>query len=245
MNDTASVHLVGEFKPTFYDQSGGGLIFEDCPECSLPDELYSTGFSLEGGYLLNRDDSYLMREGEQWAAIGSFYTRARFESGAFGDSLSPGVSLGLGYQLPRKFRIAIAARVERALDGDGVKVGPSGYLRWDFLPKWRLRLRGLGLQLEYRATSRLMVFASGFRTSDRFRLDGDSGPGSGQTFRDRRVVVGWGFAIKILRSLRLTAETGAVVHRRLSFKTRDDGTLDRNDAGETKPYFGLRLELRP
>jgi hypothetical protein len=244
VNGVANIQLTGDFRPSFYDTSGSGRLFEDCAACPSPDDLYSTTLALKGGFLLNRD-RYLMFEDEQWALLAGVYTRARFEPGAFEESVTPGFSFGIGYRLPGRLRVAIAGRLERALDGDGVKIGPSGYFRWDPAPKWRLRMRGLGLQLEYRILPRLELFATGFRSSNRFRMKDRAGIGSGPTFRDRQFVVGGGFVVKILRELRFTAESGAVVDRRVSFKTRSDGTLDSNNAGETLPYFSFRFELRP
>jgi hypothetical protein len=243
VNGVLNLQLTGEFKSSFYDTSGGGRLFEDCAACPSPGELYSTTLALQGGYLLNRS-RYLIVEDEQWALVTALYGRARFEPGAFEESVTPGLSLGIGYQLPRRLRIAIAGRIERALDGDGVKISPWGYFRWDPLPKWRLRLRGLGLQLEYRPVPRFQFFVTGFQTSDRFRMDDRPNLGSAPTFRDRRAVVGGGLVIKIFRDLRLSGELGAVVDRRVSLNTRDDGRIDTN-RGATAPYFSFRLELRP
>jgi hypothetical protein len=238
-----SVQLSGEFRASFYDTDGQGPLFADCPDCPSPDEFYSTMLAVQTGYLLNRE-RYLLRAGEQWALLSGVYARARFEQGAFDESVTPGFSFGIGYQIPSLFRIALGARVERSLDGDGVKIGPSGYLRWEPLPKWRLRTRALGLQLEYRALKRLELFLTGYQSSDRFRLDNRPDVGSGSTFRDRQAVVGGGLVVKILRELRMTLEAGAVVDRRISVDTRDDGTLDSVD-GDTAPYFAFRFEIRP
>lgn len=242
INGVANIRVVGEFKPSYYDTKGGTL-FEDCQACPAPGDLYSTTLAVQGGYLLNRE-WHLFAEDEQWAVLTAVYGRARFEPGAFDDAVTPGLSLGFGYQRPGRLRIALAARIERALDGDGVKVGPSGYLRWDPWPKWRLRTRGLGLELEYRIVPRLELFVTGFQSSDRFRMDDRPNLGSAPTFRDRQTLVGGGVVVKIFRDLRLTAEAGAVVDRRVSLNTRDDGRVDSN-AGATSPYFGFRVELRP
>jgi hypothetical protein len=244
VNGVASLQLTGEFKPSFYDTSGSGRLFEDCADCPSPGDLYSTAVALKGGLLLNKNRHFLL-EDEQWALLSGVYVRARFEPGAFEESVSPGFSLGFGYRIPGRLRVAIGGRIERALDGDGVKIGPTAYFRWDPAPKWRLRMRGTGLQLEYRILPRLELFATGFRSSNRFRMDDRANIGSGATFGDRQTVVGGGFVVKILRELRFTAESGAVVDRRVSFKTRSDGTLDSNKAGETMPYFSFRFEIRP
>jgi hypothetical protein len=138
----------------------------------------------------------------------------------------------------------VTARVERALDGDGVKVAPSGYLRWYITPKLKLRNRGLGLELEYRPTHRVEVFVAGFQSSDRFRLDDRPGLSAAPTFSDRQVAVGGGLVFKIAHAFRVTFETGAIVDRRVYLNTRDDGRID-STGGDASPYFALRAEIRP
>lgn len=243
VNTTASVQVTGDFRTNLYDEDGIGPLFEDCADCPAPDTLHSALLAVQGGYLLNRE-WHLFRDDEQWAVVGALYGRARWEPGAFEESLTPGLSLGLGYQIPLKLRVAVSARIERALDGDGVAVAPSGYLRWYITPKVRLRNRGLGLELEYRPTSRVEVFATAFQSSDRFRLDDRPGLSSAPTFRDRQVAVGGGLVFKIAHAFRVTFETGAIVDRRLYIDTRDDGRID-STGGDISPYFALRAEIRP
>ncbi len=243
INGKASVQVTGDFRASLYDEDGSGALFADCADCPSPGSLYSALLAVQGGYLLNRD-WHLFRDDEQWAIVGALYGRARWEPGAFEESLTPGLSLGIGYQLPLKLRVAVTARVERALDGDGVKVAPSGYLRWYITPKVRLRNRGLGLELEYRPTSRVEVFVTGFQSSDRFRLDDRPGLSAAPTFSDRQVAVGGGLVFKVAHAFRVSFETGAIVDRRVYVNTRDDGRVDSTD-GDISPYFSLRAEIRP
>jgi hypothetical protein len=243
VNGTASVQVTGDFRASLYDEDGSGSLFADCSDCPSPGSLYSALLAVQGGYLINRNWQ-LFRDDEQWAIVGAFYGRARWEPGAFEESLTPGLSLGIGYQLPLKLRVAVTARVERALDGDGVKVAPSGYLRWYITPKLRLRNRGLGLELEYRPTNRVEVFVTGFQSSDRFRLDDRPGLSSAPTFSDRHIAVGGGLVFKIAHAFRVAFETGAIVDRRVYVNTRDDGRVDSTD-GDISPYFALRAEIRP
>lgn len=243
VNDTASIQVTGDFRASHYDTDGRGSLFADCADCPTPGNLYSALLAVQAGYLLNREWHFL-RDDEQWAILGAFYGRARWEPGAFDDAVTPGLSIGLGYQLPGKLRIALAARIERALDGDGIKVGPTGYLRWDITRKTRLRSRGLGLQLEHRPGSRVEVFGAVFQSSDRFRLDDRPELSSGPTFTDRQVIVGGGLVFKIAREFRVTFETGAIVDRRVTIDTRDDDRIDSAD-GDVSPYFALRGEFRP
>ena len=187
----SSVQLTASFGANLYDKKGSASLFADCPDCPSPRSLYSAALVAQGGYLLNRR-WHLFRSDEQWAALGAVYGSANWEPGAFEDSLSPGASLGLGYQWPSTLRIALGVEVERALDGSGVEVGPYAYMRWDITSKMRLRSRGLGLQLEYDPTDRLQVFATGFQSVDRFRLDDRHELSSGLTFSDRQACAGGG-----------------------------------------------------
>lgn len=239
-----SAQLTADFRASQYEtENGSRSIFPDCMDCRVPSELYAASLSAQAGARLNRGWS-LFRSHEHWVLLGALYGRARWEPGAFEESLTPGVSLGIGYELPQKLRAALGARVERALDGDGVKVGPTGHLRWDFLPSLRLRNRGLGVQLEYRPVSEWEIFATGFRASEDFRLERIPGGPAGTTFEDRQVAVGGGFVYKLTRAFRITAETGAIVDRKIAVDARDGGRIDTAH-GDVSPYFALRLELRP
>jgi hypothetical protein len=238
----ASFQLTGEFRSSIYDTDGSGLLFSDCPGCPSPGTLYQATIAAQSGYLLN-DDKHLIRAGEHWVLLGALYARARYEPGAFGDSITPGLNFGIGYQLPGYLRIAIGARVERALDGDGVKIGPAGQIRWDFLPNWQVQTRGYGLQIEHTPLPRLELFVTGYRSTDRFRLDDRPGLGPGLTFRDRSLLVGGGAAVRVLRPLRVRLEAGAAVDRSVTVSSRGNGKLDSTDGG-VAPYVSIRVELR-
>ncbi len=243
VDDVLSLQLTADFRTSSYDTDGNGTLFPDYVDYPSPDDLYAASLGVQCGYLLSRHWS-LFRDDEEWALLGALYGSARWEPGAFDESLTPGLSLGIGYKLAENLRIAVAVRVERALDGDGVEVGPSGYLRWDFAPRLRLSNRGLGLQLEYRPAGRWEIFVTGFRSSDQFRLDGTPGGPSGTTFRDQQVLTGGGVVVKIHHAFRLAAEAGAIVDRQVSVDARDEGRLDSAD-GDVSPYFMLRAEVRP
>jgi hypothetical protein len=238
-----SAELTGDFSASIYDTDGRGPVFTTCPECSLPDEAYSASFGVQSGYVLKLG-RHLFRSDERWALLGDLSLSADWEAGAFEESISPGASLGCGYELPSTLRIALGARVERALDGDGVDLGPSVYLRWDVTREFRIRNRGLGVRVEYLPTGRFELFATGYQARDRFRLDDRPGLSAGATFRDRQALVGGGMVVKLSRTFRMTVEMGAIVDRNLAVDTRDDGKLEGVD-GDVSPYFTLRLEIRP
>jgi len=243
IDEVVSLQVTGDFRTSVYDGHGSGPLFTDCPDCPLPDDLYMAGIGTQGGYVVNHG-WHLLRADEQWAVLAALFVRARWEPGAFSDSITPGGSLSLGYQLTKSFRIALGARLERALDGDGVKVAPTGFLRWDITPKVRLRDRDVGLELEYRPRGRWEIFVTAFQSSDRFLLDDRPGLTSSPTFRDAQVLTGGGVVFKIAHFLRLSLEAGAIVDRTLSVKTADDGKLDSTD-GDVSPYATLRIEFRP
>jgi hypothetical protein len=243
IDDVVSLQVTGDFRASLYDGDGSDPLFADCPDCPLPDDLYMAGIGTQGGYVINHG-WHLFRDDEQWAVLGALFLRARWEPGVFSDSITPGGSIGLGYDLTKTFRIALGARIERALDGDGVKVAPSGFLRWDITPHLRLRDRDLGLELEYRPSGRWELFVTGFQSSDSFLLDDRPGLSSSPTFRDAQVLVGGGLVFKVAHFLRLSLETGAIFDRTLSVKTVDDGKLDSAD-GDVSPYATLRIEFRP
>jgi hypothetical protein len=241
VDDRASLQVTAGFAASHYDVDGSASMFADCPTCPVPDDLYAASLGIQGGYLINTT-GYLLRSGEQWAVLAAAFGRARWETGAFDDSVTAGGSTGLGYKLPRRLRIALGVRVESSLDG-GASIGPMGDLRWDITDTLRLRNRSLGLQLEYKPTKRLELFATGFRSSDRFRLDARDGAPSDLTWSDRHVLVGGGFEWKVGHRLRISTEAGAIVDRRIAVDD-DDGTLD-SVSGDPSPYVELRLEVRP
>jgi hypothetical protein len=242
VSSRASVQLSGGFAANLYDADGKSQLFAGCPECPAPDEFYASSLGLQAALLLN-DDWHLIGE-DAFALLGEAFGRARWEPGAFDDSLTGGGALGLGYELPDKLRIAVGVRVESALDGGSPAISPSGTFRWDVTPWLRLRNRGFGAQLELRPIRRLEVFAAGFRASDRFRLHSRSGLADDAVFRDRQWLVGGGIQLKLHRMLRLVAEGGAIVDRQISLRARGEGTLDTT-GGDPSPYAELRIEIRP
>lgn len=243
VDDVVSLQVTGDFRGSLYDSYGHGPLFGDCPDCPLPNDLYMAGLGTQGGYVLNHG-WHLFRDDEQWAVLGALFVRARWEPGAFGDSITPGGSIGLGYELSHHFRIALAARIERALDGNGVKVAPSGFLRWDITPTLRLRDRDVGFQLEYRPTSHLELFLTGYESSDHYLLDDRPGLTSSPTFKDAQVLVGGGLVFKLAHALRFSLETGAIVDRDLSVKNADSGELGSTNS-DVSPYVTFRFEFRP
>lgn len=238
-----SVQLTAGYAASLYDVDGAPQLFSGCPECPDPNDFHATSVGAQAALLLNQD-WHLFRDDESWALLAEGFGRARWEPGAFQDSLTGGGALGFGYELPDRLRIALAVRVESRLDGSGVAVSPTGVFRWDITPDLRLRNRGLGLQLEYRGLHHIEFYASGFRASDQFRLKSRSDLPGDAIFRDRQWLVGAGVELKLVHWLRLLVEAGASVDRQISLRARGEGSLD-SLSGDPSPYTELRLEIRP
>lgn len=238
----ANFQIAADFQASRYDVSGDEALFDSCSQCPEPDDLYSTSIGTQGGIRLN-DDRHVFLAAEQWALLAAIFTRARWEPGAFLSGVTPGGSLAIGYQIPEHLRLAIGARIERALDGDGVSVDPTIYVRWDVWPQLQLRSRGMGATLEYELSQRWEAFVTGFQESEAFRLEDRSGLDAGATFRDRRALVGGGVILTVVRALKVSAELGAIVDRRVSVNARSDGRLDARN-GDPSPYVALRAEGR-
>lgn len=250
ISQRAVAQAVIGFGTSLYDVNDSVDLFADCTardgsprECPTPDEFYSGSFGAQIAYLLN-PYTYVVFQGERFALVGEGFWRARWERGAFEDSLKVGTIVALGYDLPKRLRVAIGAQVDVALDGGNVSVQPTGAFRWDITPVLRLQNRGFGLQLQSDVFRRLELYAAGYRNSDGFRLHNRAGLPSGAEFNDRRWQVGAGFEWKLWRWLRLKGEAGAIVDRRLSVQANGEGTLADQDV-DPSPYIDLRFEVRP
>jgi len=233
----ANLQVAGSFSTSRYDVHGPASIFARCPSCPVPSDLHALSVGLQGGYLINSSGGYLLRPGEEWAVLAAAIGRARWQAGAFDDSLTGGGSAGVGYRLPGRIRLALGVDVESSLGG-GVSVAPMFALRWDITDELRLRSRGLGLELEYWFAERYAMFATGFRSGDQFRLDAPSK----LLWNDRQLAIGGGFEWKPWVSLRMAVEAGAIVSRKISVSDEDE-TLDSVHA-DPSPYIEVRVEIR-
>jgi hypothetical protein len=238
------------FGTTLYDVQDSADLFSDCTdgdgvelECPAPDEFYAASFGAQAAYLLN-PNSFLFFQDEHWALVGESFIRARWERGAFENSLKVGTIIAVGYDLPKHLRVAVGAQVDVALDGGDVSAEPTAAFRWDITPAWRFGNRGFGLQLQYREFKRFELFVAGYRSSDGYRLHNRNGLPSGAEFDDRRWQIGGGVEVKFARWLRLKTEVGGIVDRRLSISANGEGTLADQDV-DPSPYIDVRLEFRP
>jgi hypothetical protein len=239
----ASARAFATVATHLYDVRRERELFSGCDACPAPDQFYSTALGLQGALQVN-DGWHLLRADERWALLAEGTGRARWEDGAFDRSLEAGTLLGVGYELPKRLRLALGAQIEIAADGGEVSVSPTGSFRWDPTPWLRVRNRGFGLELEARAHKRLELFAAGYRSSDQFRLRSRAGLPAGAEFDDRRWQVGAGFEWRLLGWLRLAGEAGAIVDRQLTLSASGEDDLDSRGV-DASPYVDLRLEFRP
>lgn len=237
-----NLEVAADFQASRYDVTGDEALFEGCPQCLEPNDFYATSIGTQAGIRLN-GDRHVFLAAEQWGLLAALFTRARWEPGAFVSGVTPGGSLAFGYQIPDHLRLAVGARIERALDGDGIRIDPTIYLRWDVWPRLQLKSRGMGGTLEYAVNQRSEAFLTAFRESEAFRLEDRPGLDVGATFRDRRALVGGGIILTVVHSLKVSAEVGAIVDRRVAVNTRSDGRLAAR-SGDPSPYAALRAEVR-
>jgi hypothetical protein len=207
-------------------------------------DLYQTRLSGEAAWRVNETGSFWLREGEVWSLLGGVVGASDFESGAFDDGLTGGARFAVGYELPERLRFAAGVSVDTSLAEGGVGVSPTGSFEWSVSDRLTLRNHGLGLQVEYRVTPSVELFAKGFRTTQQYHLDGVNSVPGDLTFEDRQILAGGGLEWRVFRSLRVNAEAGAVSWRRVRVREDDLGTLVAHRA-DPSAYFELRLEVRP
>jgi hypothetical protein len=227
-------------------QFRGGPIFQnsgvDLIGKSL--DLYRTRVTAQGALRLNEAGESWITDNETWALLATVGADSSWESGAFDDSLRVGSGLALGYEIDDTLRLALGAIVGVSPDSGDVEVGPLATFRWSVTDRLTVRDRSLGLQLEYSWSPQLELFVSGFRNSDSYRLRRSSTFGDDISLRDRQWLVGGGFEWKLSRYLRLNAEGGVVVQRKLKVSEGDLGTL-ASESADPGAYIDLRIELRP
>jgi hypothetical protein len=239
----ASTELFAAFAASEYDVNHARELFASCGACPVPDEFYSASLGAQGGIQLNPNWS-LLRADERWALLAELSGSAHWEDGAFERSLGGGGVLALGYEIPKRLRLALGAKIEVSADGGEVSIDPTGAFRFDVTPWLRLRNRGFGLELSLRAARRLDLFLTGHRGGSSFRLRSREGLPSGAEFSDQRWQIGTGFEWGPRRWLRILFEAGAMVDREISIEADDaDGSLASRDV-DASPYFDLRFELR-
>ena len=205
-------------------------------------DLHAARVSFEGAYRLS-DNTRWFADTEQWAVLGTANIGSRWEDGAFDTGLAAGGALGLGYEIPKRLRVALGVSLQTPLDQTDLELGPFFSLRWRPIERLTVRTRELGLQVEVDLAPSLEVYLTGFRSSDGYRLRDRFHPLGDLSFRDRQLRLGAGLDWSIKDWLRLGLEAGALTDRRLRVREEDLGTLMSRRV-DSSAYFEVRFELR-
>jgi hypothetical protein len=205
-------------------------------------DLHAARVAFEGAYRLS-DDTRWFADTEQWAVLGSANIGSRWEDGAFDSGLAAGGALGLGYEIPKVFRVALGVSLGTPLNNAELDAAPFFSLRWRPIERVTVRTRELGLQVEVDLTPSFEAYLTGFRSSDGYRLRDRFGPLGDLSFRDRQVRLGVGFDWSLVDWLRLGLEAGALTDRSLRVREEDLGTLMSRRA-DSSAYFEVRFEVR-
>lgn len=244
LSQRAVLQLTARFGSSVYDFDGPTDFFGvGSSEADPFDDFFHSSLSLQGGFRINERRGLFVDE-EVWSVLARGFVSSSWEGGAFGDGLTGGGSLALGYEIDDLIRVAVGINIKSRIDRSGVSIGPVLDLRWNVTDSFTLRNRGEGLQLEYALTPRFEVFVAGFFDGYKFRLDDRPGFDDDLTFRDESVQAGAGFEWKISKHLRLNLEVGAVAWRELRVRSHAMGTLSKAKS-DPSAYIDIRFEVRP
>jgi hypothetical protein len=152
-------------------------------------------------------------------------------------------ALGVGYEIPKRLRVALGVSLQTPLDQGDLGVDPFFSLRWRPIERLTVRTRELGLQVEVDLAPSLEVYLTGFRSSNGYRLRDRFDPLGDLSFRDRHLRLGAGLDWSVVDWLRLGLEAGAIADRRLRVREEDRGTLFSSRV-DPSAYFEIRLEVR-
>jgi len=219
-----------------YDFDGATDLFGAGASSDDPfDDLYSSEFAVEGVYRLN----------ETWALLSQGFVAARWEDGAqFDDAISGGGGLAIGYRMGDRLDMILGAGLKSRLDHSSPNVYPLVDIEWMIDERWKLRVHGAGIALEYRLGDAAKLFVRGALESRSYRLEDHLGPASRGTVRDRQLPVGVGFRWVIHRRFRIGATAGVMVEHKLKVRDSSRSTISSVSA-DPAPYFEVRIDLRP
>ncbi len=227
-----------------YDFDGTHNLFGRNPDSDPPgapfdphafDNLYMGSLATEAAYRVN----------DTWGLFAQAFVTSNWEDGAsFGDAISGGGGLAIGFRIPDRFDLILGAGLKSRLDRRNPRPYPLIDLEWNIDDHWRLRSHGQGLALEYAIDDDLSVFVRGRLESRRYRLDVRPGPASRGTVRDRQIPVGLGFRWAARRHFSVRVVAGVMAYHQL--KVRDD---NRNTiasvSADPAPFFEVLIDLRP
>jgi hypothetical protein len=187
--------------------------------------------------------SGLFAEGEQWSLVGEGAARADWERGSsFGQSVRGGGALGVGYQYSDRLEVIFGVAVGSRLAQGGISASPIYEIDWRFADRWRLNLRGLRGEIEYKLSERLAAFVNGRLDSRSYLLE-DRGPGIGKgVLRHRFAPVGLGLRVDA-EYVKLSFTAGAVVYQQLQAMDDDRQTLGKTTS-RPGPFFEVSVTPR-
>jgi hypothetical protein len=240
LNDRVGIRISGRVSSSRYRFRGGPTGVSPLLDDAV--DLYAARFALEGSYRLAEAGPWFADE-EVWSVLGSLSGGSRWEDGDFDSGLGVSGALGMGYQIPDRFRIGLGLTLRTSLEEGGLDPGPFVSMRWDVSERFTVRTEGLGLRLEYDVVPALELQVTGARASDGFRLHDRFGLRDDLTFRDRYLRFSGGFEWDLAKWLRLNLEAGYTAERRLRVQGDDLGTLVSKRV-DPSLFFDIGIEVR-
>lgn len=238
----AAVRLVAAGHALLYDVDGSTSGF-------LPgdgfDDFFAWEVGLRGAYLLDESKT-LFFDNERWGVVVQAGADAAWEDGsAMGRGVRGSGSIALGYRLGDRLELIAGLALRSRLAGGGLKLRPLVEFDWQIDDAWRLRSRGLGLELERMLTDELTVFASARLESARYRLADRGGSVGRGMFRVRQLPAGLGFRWRISPCWRVRLMAGAVAYHQLRIEDDDRDTLESETASGPQAFVSLQLDFSP
>jgi hypothetical protein len=199
------------------------------------DNLYSGSLALEGRYRITKS----------WSLFAQGFVTARWEDDAnFGDAISGGGGLAVGFRIPDRFELILGGGLKSRLDRSSVSPYLLVDLEWIISDAWKFRVHGPGAILEYRFNDAFKIFLRGQMATRRYRLDNRVGPAGRGTVRDRQIPVGLGFKWAVNRNFRIGASVGVMAQHKIKVRNSNNDTIG-SISSDPAPYFELRIDLRP
>jgi hypothetical protein len=232
--------VTARFRSARYNWGGGNLFGSSTLQKGLPNDFYGAAIELHAAHAADFVPK-LFIDGEVWSLVAGAWWRSRWAPGAFDEGMTGGGLVGISYALTDRLRIVLGVGVESRIGRSGVRFRPTGSLHWKISERWKIRTRGLGAQIDYAIIRPVSFFATAHRFWDNFALDQTTAKGQTVVFRDRpEALVGGGFKWQITKRLRLIAEGGVVIGRKLNARVDGENILSSMRA-DPHGYFDLRL----
>jgi len=236
-----AMRLIVRGQSTIFDFSGVDSDLFGTPSQGRPFDDLNAG-SLDLQWAWRTPWNGLFSEDERWSLVGEGSARAEWERGSsFGQALHGGGALGVGYQYSDRLELILGVGVGSRLAEGGIGVSPVYEIDWRIADRWRLNLRGLRGEIEYKLSERIAAFVGG-RFEGRTYLLEDRGPGIGKGYlRHRFVPVGLGIRLDA-EYVKLSLMAGAVVYQQLEAEDEDQDELGKTTS---RPAPFLEVSVTP